>query len=133
MNADKEKTVLELTRRNPFWICLAVFLALACDQGFRLAGQLQHLFVAPQLVRHEPARNKQAREIFASRVRQTYVRGGRIAMFARESFYFSGGEARRVSGFLEAQLRIPKFQVFINVVEESENRLLHCDRVKAKS
>jgi hypothetical protein len=41
MNADKEKTVLDLTRRNPFWICLAVFLALACDQGFRLAGQLE--------------------------------------------------------------------------------------------
>ena len=41
MNADKEKAALELIRRNPFWICLAVFLALACDQGFRLAGQLE--------------------------------------------------------------------------------------------
>ena len=39
MNTEKEKTLLELARRNPFWICLAVFLALACDQGFRLAGQ----------------------------------------------------------------------------------------------
>ena len=40
MNSDKEKTFLELTRRNPFWICLVVFLALACEQGFRLAAQM---------------------------------------------------------------------------------------------
>jgi hypothetical protein len=40
MNADKEKALVELAQRNPFWVCLAVFLALVCDQGFRLAGQI---------------------------------------------------------------------------------------------
>ena len=40
MNADKEKALFELNNRSPFWACLAVFLALACDQGFRLAAQL---------------------------------------------------------------------------------------------
>src|SRR5262245_10482181 len=39
MNADKERALLELARRNPFWICLVVFLALAADQAFRLQAQ----------------------------------------------------------------------------------------------
>jgi hypothetical protein len=40
MNADKENALVELAQRNPFWVCLAVFLALVCDQGFRFAGQI---------------------------------------------------------------------------------------------
>jgi hypothetical protein len=38
MSADKQKTLTELSRRSPFWICFAVFLLLACDYGFRLVG-----------------------------------------------------------------------------------------------
>jgi len=38
MNADKEKALAQLSRRNPFWVCLVVFLLLACDYGFRLAN-----------------------------------------------------------------------------------------------
>ena len=38
MNPDKQKTLTELSRRSPFWICFAVFLLLACDYGFRLVG-----------------------------------------------------------------------------------------------
>jgi hypothetical protein len=40
MNSDKEKTLFELAQRNPYWVCIIVFLALAADQGFRLATQL---------------------------------------------------------------------------------------------
>ena len=36
MNAEREKSLLECARRNPFGVCLAVFLLLACDYGFRL-------------------------------------------------------------------------------------------------
>lgn len=38
MNAEIQKTLTDLSRRSPFWICFAVFLLLACDYGFRLAG-----------------------------------------------------------------------------------------------
>jgi len=41
MNADKGKALTELSRRNPFWVCFAVFLLLACDYGYRLAGLLE--------------------------------------------------------------------------------------------
>ena len=40
MNPDKQKTLAELSRRSPFGICFVVFLLLACDYGFRLAGLL---------------------------------------------------------------------------------------------
>ena len=36
MNADKQNTLTESSRRNPFWVCFAVFLLLACDYGDRL-------------------------------------------------------------------------------------------------
>jgi hypothetical protein len=29
-----------LAQRNPYWVCVIVFLALAADQGFRLATQI---------------------------------------------------------------------------------------------
>jgi hypothetical protein len=38
MNADKQKALADLSRRSPFGICFVVFLLLACDYGFRLAG-----------------------------------------------------------------------------------------------
>ena len=41
MNADKEKALSELTRRNPFWVCFAVFLLLACNHGFGLANLIE--------------------------------------------------------------------------------------------
>jgi hypothetical protein len=40
VNVDKERTRLELSRRSPFWVCLLVFLLLACDYGFRLNSLL---------------------------------------------------------------------------------------------
>jgi hypothetical protein len=40
MNSDKEKSLFELAQRNPYWVCVIVFLALAADQGFRLATQI---------------------------------------------------------------------------------------------
>ena len=40
MNAEKEKALFELARRNPYWICLVVFLALAAEQVIRLQAQL---------------------------------------------------------------------------------------------
>ena len=40
MSIDKERTLLELSRRNPFWVYLIVFLLLACDYGFRLPNLL---------------------------------------------------------------------------------------------
>ena len=40
MNADKQKTLTEASRRNPFWICFVVFLLLACDYGYRLVNLL---------------------------------------------------------------------------------------------
>ena len=41
MNAEKERTLAELARRNPFWICLIVFLVLGCDYSFRLANLIE--------------------------------------------------------------------------------------------
>ena len=38
MNPDKQKTLTESSRRNPFWVCFLVFLLLACDYGYRLAN-----------------------------------------------------------------------------------------------
>jgi len=41
MNPDKERSRREAPQRNPFWVCLIVFLLLACDYGFRLASLLE--------------------------------------------------------------------------------------------
>ena len=40
MNADKQKALADMSRRSPFWVCLVVFLLLACDYGLRLANLL---------------------------------------------------------------------------------------------
>src|SRR5437588_3932319 len=40
MTAERENMFFALARRNPFWICLVVFLALATDQVFRLLTQM---------------------------------------------------------------------------------------------
>ena len=40
MNPDKERTLLELSGRNPFWVCFILFLLLAGDYGFRLVNLL---------------------------------------------------------------------------------------------
>jgi hypothetical protein len=40
MNADKQKTLAELSRRNPFWVCFVMFALLACDYGYRLVNLL---------------------------------------------------------------------------------------------
>jgi hypothetical protein len=40
MNLDKERKLVELSSRSPFWVCFAVFLLLAGDYGFRLANLL---------------------------------------------------------------------------------------------
>ena len=41
MNQDRDQALIELTRRNPFWVCLLVFALLAADTGFRLANSVQ--------------------------------------------------------------------------------------------
>lgn len=41
MNQDRERALLELVRRNPFWVCLLVFAALAADSGFRLFNTIR--------------------------------------------------------------------------------------------
>jgi len=41
VNTDRDRTLMELTRRNPFWVCLLVFALLAADDGFRLANALE--------------------------------------------------------------------------------------------
>lgn len=41
MNAERERNLLEATKRSPFWVCLAVFLALAVDGGWRIARQFE--------------------------------------------------------------------------------------------
>ncbi len=38
MNLDKERKLLELSRRSPFAICFVLFLLLAADYGFRLVN-----------------------------------------------------------------------------------------------
>jgi hypothetical protein len=40
MNVDKQKTLAESSRRNPFWVCFVVFSLLACDYGYRLVNLL---------------------------------------------------------------------------------------------
>ena len=40
MNADKQQSLLESSRRNPFWVCLVVFALLGCDYGYRLVNLL---------------------------------------------------------------------------------------------
>lgn len=41
MNPDRERALIELSRRNPFWVCLLVFALLAADSGFRLADAVE--------------------------------------------------------------------------------------------
>lgn len=41
MNLDRDRALIELTRRNPFWVCLMVFGLLAVDSAFRLANSTQ--------------------------------------------------------------------------------------------
>jgi hypothetical protein len=41
MNTEREKALIEITRRSPFWVCFVVFLILGCDNGFRLANLLE--------------------------------------------------------------------------------------------
>jgi len=41
MNPDKERQAKQLAARNPFWIVLIVFIALACDYGMRIYNQVQ--------------------------------------------------------------------------------------------
>jgi len=38
MNAEKQKTLTESPRRNPFWACFVVFSLLAGDYGYRLVN-----------------------------------------------------------------------------------------------
>jgi hypothetical protein len=38
MNMDKQKTLPEASRGNPFGVCLVVFSLLACDYGYRLVN-----------------------------------------------------------------------------------------------
>ena len=40
MNADKQKTLVDSSRRNPFWVCFVLFALLACDYGYRLVNLL---------------------------------------------------------------------------------------------
>jgi hypothetical protein len=41
MNQDKEREVRAGLRRNPFWIILILFFALACDYGTRMSNLIQ--------------------------------------------------------------------------------------------
>ena len=41
MNAEKERDLTALARRNPFWICLIIFVVLAGDYAFRMANLIQ--------------------------------------------------------------------------------------------
>jgi hypothetical protein len=40
VNTDRDRALLELSRRNPFWVCLVVFALIAADNGFRLANSI---------------------------------------------------------------------------------------------
>jgi hypothetical protein len=40
VNQDRDRALLELTQRSPFWVCLLVFALLAADTGFRLASSV---------------------------------------------------------------------------------------------
>jgi hypothetical protein len=40
VNQDRDRALLELTQRSPFWVCLLVFALLAADTGFRLANSV---------------------------------------------------------------------------------------------
>lgn len=40
MNPDRDRALLELTQRNPFWACVLVFALLAVDAGFRVANSV---------------------------------------------------------------------------------------------
>jgi hypothetical protein len=41
MNTEKERAWAEMNRHSPFWVCFAVFLILACDNGLRLTNLLE--------------------------------------------------------------------------------------------
>ena len=41
MNPDRERGLLATSRRNPFWVCLLVFLAFAIDGGARMIRQME--------------------------------------------------------------------------------------------
>jgi hypothetical protein len=55
VNQDDERTSLAASRRNPFWVCLVVFLALAVDGGFRLTRVLEQRRQLDQLKLNQAA------------------------------------------------------------------------------
>jgi hypothetical protein len=46
-------------------------------------------------------------------------------VFAGVGFEFGPGHAHTVACFFEAQFRIPQFQIFVDIVDEGEQRFLH--------
>src|SRR5690349_21364693 len=41
MKPERERALIEASRRNPFWICVIIFVALAGDYGLRLSNLFQ--------------------------------------------------------------------------------------------
>jgi hypothetical protein len=41
MNAEKERALADLARRNPFWVCFSVFLLLAVNNAFSLVNLVE--------------------------------------------------------------------------------------------
>ena len=101
------------------------------DEGDELAlleelpRKRENLCVTPQLVRHETAGNEQAEKIFAMRVLEQQVGLGGITVLALVGLDLWRGEAYGVARLFAAQLRIPEFQVLVDVVHERQQYLLH--------
>jgi len=105
--------------------------ATVTDEGDELAllkeltRERKHLRIAPQLVRHEAAGNQQPGEVRTAGVIEQQVGLRGVTMLAGERAQFLRGETRGVTRLFEPQLRIPEFEVFVDVIHEREQRLLH--------
>ena len=53
MNSDPAQNHLALLRRNPFWVCLVVFLVLAVDYGHRIVRVLQQRQQLARMVQNQ--------------------------------------------------------------------------------
>jgi hypothetical protein len=69
---NQDKTLTELARRNPFWICSIVFLLLAVNYGLTFSNLLRQ---RQQLASAQSMQNQNTRALEQSRQLETRLEG----------------------------------------------------------
>jgi hypothetical protein len=90
--------------------------------GFELFHQRKHLGVTPQLVRSKTPGNQQGIKVFGVLIADGGVTHAGIAMLSTVGLSrLRGGDHHFMAGLLQTDLRVPEFQVFVNMINNGEN------------